>query len=423
MTTTRISRLENGLTLITETMPWLETSSLGVWFDAGTRAESEVEHGFAHLLEHMAFKGTATRSALDIAEEIELVGGDLNAATGYESTAYYARMLKGDEAVGFDILSDILLNPSFDAEELRREKNVVVQEIASTNDTPDDLVYDLFQEAAFGHQPLGRAILGTPQTVHSATPQSLQSVLKSRYRAPNMVVVAVSPLSHEDILRLVEPRFAPFASQSRPGDAAARFQGGLRRDERDAEQLHLVIGFESLPLVHPDYFSEQVLATVLGGGMSSRLFQEVRERRGLCYHISAFHWAFNDTGIFGFTSSTDAGDAAELVESSLDTIRRAKDDLTEREVQKARAQLKAHFAAVLESPMSRAEQLARQHLTFGKVFAAEDILRAIDAVSLATVKMRLDALLAAEQGAMALVGPTVDLPNVTDVTARLRFAA
>ena len=418
-----ISRLSNGLTLITQTMPWLATSSLGVWVDAGTRAETEKEHGYAHLLEHMAFKGTARRSALEIAEEIELIGGDLNAATGYESTAYYARMLKGDEEAGFDILADILLNSTFDAEELAREKNVVVQEINATNDTPDDVVYDLFQAAAFGNQPLGRSILGTAETVHSATPDSLKGVLKSRYHGPNMVVVAVSALPHKEILKMVEARFEAFSPSPRDIEPSARFEGGVVQDVRDAEQLHLVVGFESLPLSHPDYFAEQVLATVIGGGMSSRLFQEVREKRGLCYHISAFHWAFKDTGIFGFTSSTEAGDAALLLETSLDTIRAAKDTLTEKEVLKARAQMKAHFAAVLESPMSRAEQLARQYLTFGRVFSADELIHAIGSVSLSDVNRRLDALLNSQRSAFSMVGPSVDLICAGDITQRLKQAA
>lgn len=414
-----ISKLANGLTVISETLPWLATSSLGVWVDAGTRAETESQQGYAHLLEHMAFKGTKSRSALQIAEEIELIGGDLNAATGYESTAYYARMLKGDEETGFDILADILLNPQFDAEELQREKNVVVQEIAATHDTPDDIVYDMFQEASFGAQPLGRSILGTPETVRGATANGLKEVLQSRYRGPNMVVVAVSALPHEAIMKLVEKRFSGFASEERSQDSSARFEGGARHDGRDVEQVHLVLGYESLSISDPGFFSEQVLATVLGGGMSSRLFQEVREKRGLCYHISAFHWAFRDCGVFGFTSATDAKDAVNLVETSLETFRLAKGTLEAREVQKAKAQLKAQLAAVSESPMSRAEQLARQYLSFGKVFTPQELLAEIEAVTIKDVEISLERLLGKPKLAFATVGPLQNSLALRDIESGL----
>jgi len=418
MSGVQISKLSNGLTLITETLNWLNTSSLGVWVDAGSRAENADEHGYAHLLEHMAFKGTARRSALQIAEEIELIGGDLNAATGYESTAYYARMLKGDEAVGFDILADILINPSFDAQELKREKNVVVQEIAATYDTPDDIVYDLFQEAGFGQQSLGRSILGTPETVRAATAKGLKAVLKNRYRGPNMVVVAVTPLSHAEILAMVEARFAGLGAEPRLEEDGAVFLGGAVHDDRASEQLHLVVGFESLSLSDPDFFSEQVLAGVIGGGMSSRLFQDVREKKGLCYHISAFHWAFRDCGVFGFTSATDASDATALMETSLNTLKAAQGQLLPSEVQKARAQMKAQLAAVNESPMSRAEQLARQYLSFGRVFSAEELLAEIDQVTLESVHNRLEALLFQPKMAFASVGPLQNNLSLSDIRAQ-----
>lgn len=420
MNNVALSRLENGLTVITQSMNWLATSSLGVWVDAGTRSESGAEHGFAHLLEHMAFKGTARRSPMQIAEEIEMTGGDLNAATGHESTAYYARMLKGCEETGFDILADILANPVFDPGELEREQNVVVQEIAATWDTPDDIVFDLFQEAAFGEQPLGRSILGTPETVRAATPEGLRGVLKSRYHGPNMVIVAVSSLAHDEILALVRERFAGFAATPRPVDPPARFLGGERHDQRDSEQVHLVAGFESVPLGHEDFFAEQVLATVLGGGMSSRLFQEVREKRGLCYHISGFHWGFRDAGIIGFAGATDAASADALLETSLDTIRDAGENLSDREVQKARAQIKAHLAAVMESPMSRAEQLARQYLVLGRLLPPEELLAMIDAVSLADVQRRLERLLGAGSAALAHVGAWASPPEPQALVARLR---
>jgi predicted Zn-dependent peptidase len=284
-----VTRLPTGLIVVTDAMPHLETASLGVWVGSGSRDERPDEHGISHLLEHMAFKGTSRRTARQIAEEIEAVGGDLNAATSIETTAYYARVLRVDVPLALDVLSDILADPSFDSEELRREQNVIVQEIGAAEDAPDDLIWDKLQETAFADQPIGRSILGTPATVRSFDRKRLAAYLSRNYRSPEMVVAAAGAVEHQAVVAEVERRFASFAGPRPPTPDPARFVGGSRIETRDLEQAHIALAMHGLSHRDPNLYSLQVFTNVLGGGMSSRLFQEVREQRGLCYAIYAFH--------------------------------------------------------------------------------------------------------------------------------------
>ncbi len=261
----------------------------------------------------MAFKGTSRRTARQIAEEVEAVGGDINAATSVESTAYYARMMRADVPLALDVLSDILADPSFDLDELAREQSVIVQEIGACEDTPDDLVFDFLQSTAFPNQPVGRSILGTPQTVRSFDASRLRAYLGRNYRAPDMVVAAAGAVEHGAILDEVERRFASFVGPHAPMPEPARYGGGARLETRELEQVHVTLAMEGVPQRDPTLYSLQVFTNVLGGGMSSRLFQEVREVRGLCYAIYTFHWPYSDTGLFGLYAGTDAADAPELM--------------------------------------------------------------------------------------------------------------
>jgi len=245
--TVEVTRLPSGLTIVTDAMAHLETAALGVWVGAGSRDEETDEHGISHLLEHMAFKGTSRRTARQIAEEIEAVGGDLNAATSVESTAYYARVLRADVPLALDVLSDILADPSFDPEELTREQSVIVQEIGATEDAPDDLVFDYLQSTAFPDQPVGRSILGTPTTVRSFNSRRLRAYLARNYRAPDMVVAAAGAIDHNAVVDEVERRFKSFSGAGAPAPAAARFDGGARIEARDLEQVHVAMALEGLP--------------------------------------------------------------------------------------------------------------------------------------------------------------------------------
>jgi predicted Zn-dependent peptidase len=361
-----VTRLPSGLVVVTDSMPHLQSASLGVWVGAGSRDEHADENGISHLLEHMAFKGTARRTARQIAEEIEAVGGDLNAATSVESTAYYARVLRADVPLALDVLSDILTNPTFEPEELAREKNVIVQEIGATEDTPDDLIFEYLQEVTFPDQPVGRSILGTPESVRSFDSRRLRGYLARNYRAPDMVIAAAGAVDHQMIVAEVERRFASFSGPEAPAPQAATFVGGSRIESRDLEQVHVAFALEGVPQRDPSIYSLQVFTNILGGGMSSRLFQEVREIRGLCYAVYAFHAAYVGYRRARRLCRHGCVDLPELMRVVVDEIGNAAETITEAEITRAKAQMKAGLLMALESSGARAEQLARQMMIYGR---------------------------------------------------------
>ncbi|KRE24804.1 peptidase M16 [Bosea sp. Root483D1] len=420
-----MTTLPSGLRIVSERMDHASTVSLGIWIGAGARDELPHEHGLAHLLEHMAFKGTARRSALQIAEEIESVGGDLNAATSVEYTCYTARVLGQDLPLAVDILADILTHPSLTEEELAREKGVILQEIGAVQDTPDDLVYDRFLQAAFPEQPLGRPILGTAETVKSFTPDAIRAYLGRHYHAGNMVLAAAGAVDHAELVALAEQALTGLPAQPASAPEArspAVYQGGEARIDGDEEQVHIVLGFPGKPFSNGAHYPLQIFSAVLGGGLSSRLFQEVRERRGLAYAIDAFHWPFSDCGVFGISAGTAPEDVGELVEVALDCLSQAARDVSEVEVARARAQMKVGLLASLESPGGKLEQMARQVLVFGRAIPREELARRLDAVSLADVRAAGQALLDGVV-TVAAVGPLDDLAPASAVRAMLARAA
>lgn len=405
-----VSRLSNGLTVATETLPHIESVALGVWVKSGARNERDNEHGLAHLLEHMAFKGTGGRSAWKIASEIEDVGGEINAATSVETTSFYARVLKDDVPLAIDILADILTDSKFDPLELEREQHVILQEIGAAHDTPDDIVFDRFTETAFLDQTLGRSILGTPETVESFTSAQLHSFIQRQYGADRMVVVAAGGVRHDEFVREVEKKlgaFRPHADLEEP--QAASYVGGDFRETRDLMDAQIVLGFEGRAYHVRDFYASQVLSMILGGGMSSRLFQEVREKRGLCYSVYAFHWGFSDTGVFGIHAATGKGDIAKLVPVIVDELRRAGEDISQEELNRARAQYRAGLLMSHESAASRASQIARQLLLFGRPIDTEEL---VDRLSKLTVERLTDlsSRLFSTRPTIAAVGPVGGLP-------------
>ena len=400
-----VTKLSSGLTVITDTMPHLETASLGVWTGVGGRDEKPDEHGMSHLLEHMAFKGTTTRSSREIVEQIEAVGGDLNAATSTETTAYYARVLKADVPLALDVLSDILANPAFEADELEREKSVIAQEIGAAQDTPDDVVFEHLSELCYPDHPMGRSLLGTPQTLAGINRDSLRNYLTTHYRGPEMVVAAAGAVDHKKVVAEVERRFASFDGAPSPKPVPAMFgKGGSRVIHRDLEQAHLTLALEGLPQKDLSLFSLQVFTNILGGGMSSRLFQEVREKRGLCYSIYTFHAPYSDTGFFGLYTGTDPSDAPEMMEVIVDEMNNAVETLTEAEIARAKAQMKAGLLMALESCSARAEQMARHVLAYGRPLTVEELVARIDAVSVETTRNAARGLLSRSRPAVVALG-------------------
>jgi predicted Zn-dependent peptidase len=398
--------LTNGLRVITHRMPHLETASLGMWVATGARSELAHEHGVAHMLEHMAFKGTTSRTARQIAEQIEAVGGGLNAATSFESTDYLARVLKENVPLALDLLADILQNPSFAEEDFTREKEVILQEIASVQDSPDDIVFELAQEAAFPGQPLGRTILGTPKSVRAMSRDDLIAYRDAAYSTPRMVLGAAGAVDHDDIATRAETLFAGLATSGERPCEPASYVGGHRSLSRRFEQSHIVIGFEAPSFRADAYFAALIYSVLLGGGMSSRLFQEAREKRGLCYDIHAFAWGFSDTGLFGVHAATGPGQVDELVRVIMGELHAvATDGPDAEELARAKAQLKASLLMSLESSEARAAQIARDTLLFGRALTTAELIDRIESVTRQDVGALGSSFLLAARPVTASVGP------------------
>lgn len=385
--TPEISTLDNGMRIVSLHMPWVETVSLGVWVASGSRHETEKQHGLAHFLEHMAFKGTASRSAQQIAEEIEETGGELNASTGHDTTAYYARVLKEAAPKAIETLADIMLNSEFSEVEMEREREVILQEIAGAQDSADELAYDLQSAAAFPDQTLGRTILGTPKSVSSFRPADLRRYLDNNYSPEIMVVSAAGAIHHDDLVRHCEALFGSMTAVKLREEQPAAYVGGASSDLRAFEQSQLLIGLPSASYIDDDYIATQVFSGLFGGGMSSRLFQKVREQRGLCYAIDSAAWGLKDTGMFVVQAATGrsmVGELAQLVAEEFQAV--IKDGPTEAEISRARAQMKAGVLMALESSAARTEQMARHLLTYDRLLPVAELVKKIDAVTVDNVR-------------------------------------
>jgi predicted Zn-dependent peptidase len=380
--TVRLHTLANGVRVVCDPMPGLETLALSVVAGRGARYEDVAHSGWSHLLEHMVFKGAGGRSAREIVEAIENQGGQLNAATGYERTSFQTRALKGSLPLAMDVTADLLLRPTLDAGDLVREKQVVAQEIAEAADTPDDLVFELAQEKAFDGQSLGRPILGTPKSLKPAAPGSMADWRAALYAPDRLVVSAAGAVDEDEVLKLAERAFGHLpATPGAPTPAKATFTGGVAARGRKLEQAHLVLLLPAVGASDDDYFVLRVFAEALGGGMSSRLFQEAREERGLAYTIDAYADTYEDVGMLGIYAGCGAGDAAELSRICADQIVGLTSSVGEAELARAKAQLKASMFMGREQPLSRAEQAAGQALLFGRLYPATEIAQAIDAVA------------------------------------------
>ncbi|KPN63383.1 Predicted Zn-dependent peptidase [Aliiroseovarius crassostreae] len=418
-----IGRLANGFRVVTENMPGLESASLGIWVLAGGRHETEAQNGIAHFLEHMAFKGTKRRSALEIAEAIEDVGGYLNAYTSREVTAYYARVLKQDVALAFDVISDIVLNPVFDANEIETERGVILQEIGQALDTPDDVVFDWLQEVAFPDQPLGRTILGPVERVQSFTRDDLAGFVAQHYGPEQLILSAAGAVDHDEIMRLAEATFGGLTRGTPPAQVAAGWAAGERHEIRDGlEQVHFTLGLEAPSYRDEAFYAAQLFSSALGGGMSSRLFQEVREKRGLCYSIYAQAGSYDDTGMMTIYAGTSSDDIADLAGLTVQELTRAAQDMSEREMERARTQLKAGLLMGLESPSARVERMARLLGIWDRVPGLEETVAKIDAVTLGDIqrvgrKMAFDAPMA-----MAVYGPAAKALPLSALSERRKAA-
>ncbi len=417
--TVHLHTLANGLRIVTEHMPGLQSAALGVWVSAGGRHETADQNGVAHFLEHMAFKGTKRRSALQIAEEIEDVGGYINAYTSREVTAYYARVLKDDVPLALDMIADIVLNPVFDPREIEVERGVILQEIGQAADTPDDIIFDWLQEAAYPGQPLGRTILGPVDRVRAFDRADFDRFMGQHYGPGQLILSAAGAVDHDQIVRLAEEAFGHLPPSQAMVPDVARFAGGERREIKTLEQAHFTLALEAPGYRSDDIYTAQIYASALGGGMSSRLFQEIREKRGLCYTIYAQVGSYDDTGMLTIYAGTSAEDLPDLVGITLDELKRSADDMTEAELARARVQMKAGLLMGLESPSSRAERLARLVAVWSRVPPLEETVAHIDGVTLAGLRDHARTLVGSSRAAMALYGPVAKAPDLAQVAGRL----
>ncbi|ALG71030.1 peptidase M16 [Azospirillum thiophilum] len=418
MSSIRVTTLPNGLRVATDTMPDVQSVSLGCWVGVGTRNEAASVNGVAHLVEHMLFKGTRRRSAFRISEEIENVGGQLNAYTTREQTAYYAKVLHEDAPLALDLIADMLQHSMLDAEELVRERTVVLQEIGQSADTPDDIIFDHFQSTAYPGQAIGRPVLGSAEIVGALPRDALVDYIAGHYGAPGMVLSAAGRIEHDRLVDLALKAFGDLPSGAPPKPEPASYTGGDFREDRDLEQMHLVLGFDGVGVHDPDFYAHSVLSTLLGGGMSSRLFQEVREKRGLVYSIYTFTGGYHDGGLFGVYAGTGEDEVAELIPVVCDEIAKVGADVTEDEVARARAQLKAGTLMALESTMSRCEQLGQQVLIYDRPIPVEEIVAKIDGVDRESV-IKTAARLRASRPTVAALGPIDKLESYDRIAERL----
>lgn len=411
-----LTTLPSGLTVVSDPMGHVDTVGVGVWVATGTRSEHDGEHGIAHFLEHMAFKGTARRSAREISEAIETVGGEINAATSVETTAYHARMLAEDLPLALDILADILTEPRFDATDVERERNVILQEIGAAEDVPEDRAFDALPEAAFRGQPVGRRILGTRDSIGTVTASNLRDFFARHYTAGAMTIAAAGAVDHDRLVEAVQRAFEPVPVRAAPPPPNARYTGGVSAEDADSSECQWILGFEGRAATDPMATAAHVAATVMGGGLSSRLFQALREERGLVYDTSAFHWAFADLGLFAIHFATGADDLEESAAIVLDELESAIRDVSEEELARAKAQIRAGLLMSRESVSSRMGQAARHAIVFGRQLTKEERIAEIERVTSADVRQLLAAM-AATAPTLVAVGPT-DATAPGDIAAR-----
>ncbi len=404
----RLTTLENGIRVVTEQLAHVRTATVGIWVNAGTRHEAAEQNGVAHMLEHMAFKGTRRRNARQIAEQIEDVGGHLNAYTSREQTAYYARVLADDVPLASDILADIIKDSVFDEEELARERGVVLQEIGQVQDTPDDLIFDLFQECAYPNQALGRSVLGPPEIVSQMSRDTLIQFMGGHYAPKGFVVSGAGDIEHDRLVDITAAAFGGLKSDTDDETSPGRYQGGHRLIKRDLDQVHVIIGVEALSIHDDDFYGLQILSTMLGGGMSSRLFQEIREQRGLAYSIFSFASCFEDTGYLGIYAGTSPADLPELMPVTCDAILDLKSTLSEAELSRARNQLKASMMMSLENCSAVCEDIARQQLVFGRRIEVDETLAKIDAVDHGDIARIIERLFANSKPTVVSIGPSTN---------------
>ena len=406
----RRAQLDNGIRVLTDAMPEVRSVSIGYWVGAGSRDEPAGLFGATHFLEHLLFKGTASRTARDIAEAMDAVGGELNAYTTKEYTAYYARVLDDDLPLAVEILSDITRHPAFPPDEVEAERKVILEEIRMRDDTPDDLVHDVFYETLWPDHPLGRAVLGTYDSIGTISRDGIAGYFSDYYRPENLVVAAAGNIDHDDLCARIEAAFAGMSGgrelvETAPPPAVPH----VKVVPRDSEQAHLVLGTEALSRADPDRYALGVLTHIVGGGMSSRLFQEVREKRGLAYSVYAYRSPYRETGTFAVycgTGPTSAGEVLTLVRGEIESLTR--DGVTDDELTRAKGHVRGSMALSLEDSGSRMTRLGRNELVDSEILTIDEVVEKVEAVTRDDVARVAHRLFGDRRFVLAVVGPFTD---------------
>ncbi|RJQ41718.1 MAG: insulinase family protein [Nitrospiraceae bacterium] len=399
--------LENGMPVVMEQVKDVRSVALGVWVKVGSRNEPPEKNGISHFLEHMFFKGTQKRSAKDIAVDTDSMGGDLNAFTSRESTTFYIKVLDEYFDKGIELLSDIFIHSTFPEEDIEKEKGIIKEEIKMVEDTPDDYIYDLFNQTIWGSEGIGQPILGRRETIKSFIREDLVSHTKKHYGTKGIVIACAGNFETERLLDALNHNFSSLRKGLEPETVPDRpeFGSKIRVYGKELSEVHLCLGVEGMPQASKDRYVLFILNTILGGGVSSRLFQEIREKRGLVYSVYSYISSYADTGVLAVYAGTGKKKVSQVTELVLKEMRGLADMLTDVDVERAKAQLKGNLILGLESTSSRMQNIARQEIYYGRYYSPSEIIKDINSISLAQVKGLAEKLLSKSATALTALGP------------------
>lgn len=418
MSNIQLTQLDNGLRVITDRLDSVSSVSLGAWIGVGTRYEDKIHNGIAHMVEHMMFKGTENRTALDVTQSIENVGGSMNAYTSREITSYYMHVLQDDVSLALDVLADMVQNSNMPEEEIERERHVILQEIGMCHDTPDDLIFDNYYETAYTDQALGMPILGKANIVEAMSRDVMMGYVEKFYTPSRIVISAAGQVNHDAFVKEVEKVFSQLPQDSLHNNAPCTYTGGHSYQNKDLEQGHIILGFEGIPRTDENFYAAQALSNLFGGSMSSRLFQEIREKRGLVYSIYSFHNAYSDGGQFGIYAGTGPNDLEELVPVVCDEIKSLTSTLTEEEVRRAIVQMKAGLLMGRESTMTRADQQAKYILFRNKKLDIDALVEQIEVLTVDRIVNTAERIFSSKL-TVAGLGPLDKLESYDEICKRL----
>lgn len=415
----KITRLNNGLRIATDFMSDVESASISIWINTGSRNETKKDNGISHFLEHMAFKGTEKRSAKQIAEEFDNIGGKVNAFTSREYTVYYAKILKDNIGTAMEILSDIIQNSTYKKEELENERKVILQEIAMTKDTPDDIIFDYYQSKAFPNQPFGRSILGTSANIKSFKRKDLIKHVQDHYLAGDMIISIAGKSRHSKNVRLVRKYFSDIKKGSNNKFDTAEYKGGDFRKEKKLEQAHIVFGFQGYSYKTDKFYTSNILSSVLGGGMSSRLFQEIREKKGLCYTIYSMSSSYYDTGSFKIYAGVSPKKTNELIDAVIKELKKIANKISQKELKRSVAQCKASILMARESTTARSRHLGSDLFAYSRVRTIKEIIKKIESIKVKDLQNLMEEILSSSP-TLALLGNVKNTYEYDEVIKKLK---